>query len=65
MEVTNRGATTTVCVNNRTFKITFSQRWRRLQVREDGRIVYESPSFQQVLDVISMYAQRPKYYTGS
>lgn len=65
MEVTTRGATTTVCVNNRQFKITFSQRWRRLQVREDGRIVYESPSFQQVLDVISMYAQRPKYYTGS
>lgn len=65
MQVTTRGATTTATVNGRQFKITFSQRWRRLQVREDGRIVYESPSFQQVLDVISQYAQHPKYYTGS
>ncbi len=65
MDVTQRGATTTVRVDGRVFKITYNTKRRRLQVREDGRIVSEPMSFQEALDRIDAYAKHPKYYTGS
>ncbi len=64
MDVTQRGATTTVKVDGRVFKITYNARQRRLQVREDGRLISNPLSFQNALDTIDMLAKRPKYYTG-
>ena len=64
MDVTQRGATTTVNADGRVFKITYSTRQRRLQVREDGRLISNPLSFQHALDIIDMWAKRPKYYTG-
>ncbi len=65
MDVTQRGATTTVKVEGRIFKITYSVNKRRLQIREDGRLVGEPLTFQQALDNIDVYAKHPKYYTGA
>lgn len=58
MEVTSRGATTTVAVDNRTFKITFSPRWRRLQIRENRRLIMEAYSFQEALNKVDKVAKR-------
>ncbi len=64
MDVTQRGATTTVKVEGRVFKITYNDKKRRLEMREDGRMISNPLSFQHALDVIDMLAKRPKYYTG-
>jgi len=64
MNVTQRGGTTTVKVENRVFKITYNNKKRRLEVREDGRMISNPLSFQNALDIIDMWAKRPKYYTG-
>jgi hypothetical protein len=53
MKITNSGATTTVAVDSRTFKITYSQRYQRLQIRENGRLVTEAFSIQEAFNVIS------------
>lgn len=52
MEITTRGATTTVAVDNRIFKITYNQHYRRHQVREAGRLLSEAHSFQAALDTV-------------
>jgi len=64
MDVTQRGATTTVKVEDRVFKITYNTKKRRLEVREDGRMISNPLSFQNALAIIDMWAKRPKYYTG-
>ncbi len=40
-EVTQRGETTTVKTQNFIFKITFSRRYRRYQVKHNNRMNYE------------------------
>ncbi len=52
MQITSRGATTTVAVDGRTFKITYSQRYRRLQVRENRRLLTEAQTFQDALNSV-------------
>jgi hypothetical protein len=58
MEVTSRGATTTVAVEGRQFKITYSPRWRRLQIREHRRLIGEAYSFQSALEAVDKVAKR-------
>lgn len=57
MDIATQGKTTTVSVDGRTFKITYSQRYRRLQVRENGRLLTEAHSFQSALDTIDNLAK--------
>ena len=52
MEITVQGETTTVAVSNRIFKITYSQRHRRHQIRENRRLVSEASSFQEALNTV-------------
>ncbi len=52
MDVTQRGETTTVNVDSRVFKITYSTLRRRLQIRENGRLIHEAFNFQEALNVI-------------
>ena len=57
MEVTQRGETTTVKVDGRVFKITYSARYRRLQIRENGRLLNEAHNLQEALNLIDRLAQ--------
>jgi len=57
MDVTQRGSTITVKVDGRTFKVTNSARFRRLQIREDGRLLREAATFQEALNVIDELTQ--------
>ncbi len=52
MDVTQRGETITVKVNGRTFKVTYSTPRRRLQIREDGRLIREAFTFQEALNIV-------------
>ena len=52
MNVTQQGETTTVKVDSRVFKITYSINHRRLQIRENRRLVTEAFSFQEALNAI-------------
>ncbi len=53
MEVSQRGETTTVKVDGKVFKITYSQRFRRFQIKLNGRLFGEGLSFQHALDCIA------------
>ncbi len=57
MQVSQQGATTTVLVDGRVFKITYSTRFRRLQIRENGRLLNEAATFQEALNLIDNLAQ--------
>lgn len=57
MNVTQRGETTTVQVDGRAFKITYSARYRRLQIRENGQLLHEAKTLQEALDLIDSLAQ--------
>jgi len=48
-EVTQRGMTTTVTTDTSTFKITYSERQRRFQVKLDGKLQSEG-TFQECVD---------------
>ena len=50
-DITQRGATTTVATNNKAYKITWSERYHRFQVKLDGKLISEG-SFQGCLDKI-------------
>ena len=63
MEITSRGATTTVAVEGRTFKITYSPRYRRFQVRENQRLITEAQTFQEALNAVDRLAE-PCYTIG-
>ncbi len=56
MLVTQQGETTTVNVGGRQFKITYSTRFRRLQIREQGRLLHEASTFQEALDLVDRLA---------
>ena len=57
MQVSQQGATTTVLVDDRVFKITYSTRFRRLQIRENGRLLHEAATFQEALNLVDNLAQ--------
>jgi hypothetical protein len=52
MQVSQRGETTIVQVANRAFKVTYSTRFRRMQIREGGRLLREAATFQEALTII-------------
>ena len=52
MQVSQSGATTTVKADGRVFKITYSNRYRRFQIKEHNRLFAEGYSFQNALDQI-------------
>ena len=58
MKITTRGATTTVAVDGRIFKIVYNQRNRRLQIRENQRLATEAFSFQQALNAVEDLANK-------
>ena len=53
MQVSQRGATTTVKADGRVFKITYSDRLRRFQIKEHNKLYAEGYSFQNALDQIA------------
>ena len=59
-DVTQRGNTTTVKTDNFTFKITFSTRYRRYQVKRNNQLQSEG-SFQ---DCLNYCQKREVAYTG-
>ena len=53
MEISQRGETTTVKADGQVYKITYSQRLRRFQIKLNGRLFGEGFNFQQALNRIA------------
>ena len=52
MEVTQKGETITIKTNGLVYKVKMSNRFKRFQIRKDGKLLQEAYSFQDVLNKV-------------